>query len=108
MKGNDKRPANCRYRLHDEGKPYPRSSCNGCNRTVLTGLPERLACDTRYNAPARVPPREGYYKDAAAFVSKYRIGYRVTATPINAAEAREAAHLLNQLAEYLDDCKETG
>jgi len=34
----DVRPQNCRYRLRDEGKPYPRSFCDGCNRGILTGL----------------------------------------------------------------------
>lgn len=27
----DTRPANCRFRLKDEGKPYPRTGCKGCN-----------------------------------------------------------------------------
>lgn len=27
----DHRPSNCRFRLRDEGKAYPRSGCNGCN-----------------------------------------------------------------------------
>lgn len=34
----DKRPANCRFRLQDEGKPYPRSSCTACGKSVATGL----------------------------------------------------------------------
>jgi len=34
----DSRPANCRFRLQDEGKPYPRSSCAACGRTITTGL----------------------------------------------------------------------
>lgn len=29
------RPANCRFRLKDEGKPYPRSGCSGCNGDVF-------------------------------------------------------------------------
>lgn len=32
------RPANCRERLRKEGKPYPRSSCEGCGTTIATGL----------------------------------------------------------------------
>jgi hypothetical protein len=34
----DPRPINCRFRLVDEGKAYPRSSCTGCGRTITTGL----------------------------------------------------------------------
>lgn len=34
----DTRPANCRHRLQDEGKAYPRSSCTHCGKTVTTGL----------------------------------------------------------------------
>ena len=34
----DRRPAYCRFRLQDEGKPYPRSSCTECGRTITTGL----------------------------------------------------------------------
>ena len=34
---HDPRPANCRFRLHDEGKAYPKSSCSGCGRSVVTG-----------------------------------------------------------------------
>jgi len=35
---SDARPVDCRFRLQDEGKPYPRSSCSGCGRTITTGL----------------------------------------------------------------------
>jgi len=41
---SDARPANCRFRLQDEGKSYPRSSCTACGRTVGTGL--GTACAT--------------------------------------------------------------
>lgn len=34
----DQRPANCRHRLQDEGKSYPRSSCAGCGKNIITGL----------------------------------------------------------------------
>lgn len=33
------RPENCRERLQQEGKPYPRSGCGGCNKTFATGCP---------------------------------------------------------------------
>lgn len=32
----DPRPANCRFRLQAEGKPYPRSSCTACGRNIST------------------------------------------------------------------------
>lgn len=34
----DTRPENCRFRLQDEGKAYPRSSCTACGKTISTGL----------------------------------------------------------------------
>ena len=34
----DKRPPNCRFRLQDEGKAHPKSSCAACGRTISTGL----------------------------------------------------------------------
>lgn len=37
-KAIDPRPPACRFRLQDEGKAYPRSSCTACGRTITTGL----------------------------------------------------------------------
>lgn len=34
----DRRPQQCRFRLQGEGKPYPRSSCQACGRSIATGL----------------------------------------------------------------------
>ncbi len=34
----DRRPEQCRFRLQDEGKPYPRSGCKACGKTITTGL----------------------------------------------------------------------
>jgi hypothetical protein len=34
----DTRPAECRNRLRDEGKAYPRSGCVSCKATVVTGF----------------------------------------------------------------------
>lgn len=36
--GVDLRPPNCRNRLRDEGKAYPRSSCAACGCTITNGL----------------------------------------------------------------------
>jgi hypothetical protein len=35
----DPRPANCRNRLRDNGKTYPRSGCQSCNNGGLMGCP---------------------------------------------------------------------
>lgn len=39
------RPPRCRFRLQDEGKPYPRSSCQACERTITTGLGNRCSVE---------------------------------------------------------------
>lgn len=36
---SDNRPENCRNRLRDEGKPYPRSGCGHCKHGGLLGCP---------------------------------------------------------------------
>ncbi len=33
------RPANCRARLVEEGKPYPRSNCLACQKGLRVGCP---------------------------------------------------------------------
>jgi len=43
VKAGEARPANCRFRLHDEGKPYPRSSCTACGKSITTGLGKQCA-----------------------------------------------------------------
>ena len=49
----DPRPANCRFRLQDEGKPYPRSSCQNCGVTIKTpGLRCPYASDASVPSPA--------------------------------------------------------
>jgi len=35
----DKRPADCRNRLRDEGELYPRSGCASCGNGGLMGCP---------------------------------------------------------------------
>jgi hypothetical protein len=41
--GGERRPPRCRFRLIDEEKPYPKSSCEACGRSVLTGLGKACA-----------------------------------------------------------------
>lgn len=43
------RPAKCRFRLMDEGKPYGRSGCKECKGNVIRGL-KRETCP--YQQPA--------------------------------------------------------
>jgi hypothetical protein len=47
----DTRPENCRHRLQDENKPYPRSGCAACGKTVMTGLGRECS----YAAPMALP-----------------------------------------------------
>lgn len=72
----DFRPKNCRFRLADEHKTYPRSGCNACGKTIATGLGrecsiaqgerdqairsvveivKRLASQAAYTLPFRIP-----------------------------------------------------
>lgn len=37
--GNDARPSNCRNRMRDEGKAYPKSGCQSCGNGGLMGCP---------------------------------------------------------------------
>ena len=60
----------------------------------------------------RTPPRTGYYPDANTYVRQHggSSGYRIDVTAFTVEQAREAAHLLNQLAEFLEDrdkCKQS-
>lgn len=48
----DARPPGCRFRLIDEGKPYPRSGCTACGKTIMTGLGR--VCDVP--APKSISP----------------------------------------------------
>lgn len=45
----DTRPAECRFRLQDEAKPYPRSNCKACGRGIRTGLGTH--CSHGFNSP---------------------------------------------------------
>jgi hypothetical protein len=59
----DTRPADCRFRLKDEGKPYPRSSCPACGRTVTTGLGNKCGVYQPTTAEGEGPPpmpKKGY------------------------------------------------
>lgn len=43
---NDPRPQNCRDRLREEGKAYPRSTCTACSSSIATGLSCRYGSKT--------------------------------------------------------------
>jgi len=39
--GEEKRPENCRERLKDEGKAYPKSGCNACHKNAFGTCPHK-------------------------------------------------------------------
>lgn len=43
----EKRPANCRNRLRDEGKAYPKSGCASCGNGGIMGCPHERADDNK-------------------------------------------------------------
>ena len=49
------RPANCRFRLQEEGKPYPRSSCQGCGLHVSRGLGSSCSWGSKTTDPDTSP-----------------------------------------------------
>ena len=42
---DDVRPDNCRFRQQEEGRLYPRSSCEACGKSVFNGLGVRCHLD---------------------------------------------------------------
>lgn len=42
------RPEKCRFRLRDEGQPYPKSSCEHCRVSVLNGLGDECQAIKRF------------------------------------------------------------
>lgn len=61
----DARPANCRFRLQEEGKAYPRSSCTACGRSILTGLGNSCGAvsNTSPLVMSRIEELEGAIRD---------------------------------------------
>lgn len=53
---SDLRPANCTFRLKDEHKPYPKSGCKACGKTVGNGLGKECSL-VGTPKPDRFPPR---------------------------------------------------
>ncbi|MDG3040472.1 hypothetical protein [Roseicyclus marinus] len=62
----DTRPANCRFRLKDEGKPYGRSSCAACRQSIFTGLSNSCAQQTADMIPRAQAEAEKQLAVAAA------------------------------------------
>jgi hypothetical protein len=48
---SDTRPTNCRFRLQDEDKAYPKSACQACGATVVTGLGKSCTRTRQPTAP---------------------------------------------------------
>jgi len=59
VKPADDRPAGCRFRLQDEGKPYPRSSCNACGKSLVN-----IGNECWRPTPSKAPEWDG---NASAF-----------------------------------------
>lgn len=55
----DTRPALCRFRLVDEGKPYPKSACNACGKTITTGIGKSCQLGAAPRLDATVRGEEG-------------------------------------------------
>lgn len=89
---DENRPALCRNRLKDEGKPHPRSGCNVCRNGGMMGCPHERAEAKDHSAPTRgevtqgdrvraasIFPENGYFhlatlygkRDAAADVQAF-------------------------------------
>jgi hypothetical protein len=88
----DTRPPNCRFRLRDEGKAYPRSGCLGCGKTITTGLGTECSIAA---APSTVEQFERQIDaDAAEWdtaTKKYLDAQVTLANAINASDLSESA-----------------
>lgn len=92
----DPRPANCRFRLKDEGKPHGRSSCSACGKSVFTGLGNSCRLAALSPAPVEAQAREAAL-DAikmgflSAAPGEWRVSdiERVTDAILRAMEGRE-------------------
>lgn len=62
--GPDARPANCRFRLQDEGKAYPKSSCTACGKGIATGLGRYCTA-----SPAASPTSPSGVREAAELLA---------------------------------------
>ncbi len=51
----DNRPANCRNRLRDEGKAYPKSGCQVCRAGGMTGCPYEISATAAAPAAFEAP-----------------------------------------------------
>lgn len=61
----DLRPKDCRFRLQDEGKGYPRSACTACGKTIMTGLGKECTIIAPPSPPA---PKEDELTHAELFL----------------------------------------
>lgn len=64
-KVQETRPEGCRFRLQDEGKLYPKSSCAACGKTIMTGLGKECTSSAPAVRPAPADLREVVAKAVA-------------------------------------------
>lgn len=90
----DRRPQGCRFRLQDEGKAYPRSSCQACGRSIATGLGNKcnaLPIDPMPRQQTELTPLEALALDVL-------VQARAIGQTISLAEAQERASRLASIA----------
>lgn len=93
---DDDRPALCRNRLKDEGKPHPRSGCNVCRNGGMMGCPHERAGAKDHSAPTRGEVTQGDREAAAAMLDAYR-------NRLNDEDKIESAALAINVREGLHD-----
>ena len=98
---SDPRPANCRFRLQDEGKDYPRSSCPACGRTVTTGLGNK--CDVYPPTPADgdadapLPEKDGKSSAITDWKAGFADGYAAgTRDTLNSSVSKAEREMLRK------------
>lgn len=93
----DLRPKDCRFRLRDENKPYPKSSCGACGKTITTGLRTRCTATPEAATPAdlreagaqelwhRFAPTHAIAWEEETHKEEYRLAFDAVLATIQAA-----------------------
>jgi hypothetical protein len=90
----DLRPANCRFRLADEGKAYPRSSCAACGASITTGLGTHCMRVGGTPAPVAAPAPEKDDQVALSRGDQVRWRYSAAGPTMTVMEAPTAKGLV--------------
>jgi len=91
----DHRPVKCRFRLQDEGKAYPRSSCTACGKGVLSGLGNKCS-HTRPQPAVTVKPLDDNGSEILV-----RLKAACTGTP---AKIKWPHRLLHDAIAEIEEC----